>query len=202
MGLSRVRDLRYSRNHMAKLVPETHEALHGIAAEVPVSDITSPQIKKLLKDMKSALVGYDGEGFNGVAIAAPQIGVPLRIFLVHDTYKDRKEEEEAQKIPDLVTINPKIIKLSKRKRVVGEGCLSVPEHYGAVNRSLNATIRAYDENGKEYERGAGGILAQIFQHEVDHLDGVLFTDRAEKVWHKDDFEAKKLHEAGNEEPKD
>ncbi len=187
---------------MAKLVPDTHEALHGIASEVPVEDITSPQIKKVLKDMRSALTNYDVDGFNGVAIAAPQIGIPLRIFLVHDTNKDRAEDDEAPHIPDLIAINPKIVKLSKRKKIVGEGCLSVPEYYGAVKRSLNATIRAYDENGEEYERGAGGLLAQIFQHEVDHLDGVLFVDRAEKVWHKDHFEAKKLHEAGNEEPKD
>jgi peptide deformylase len=185
---------------MAKLVPETHEALHATATEVPVGDITSPEIKKVLKDMRHALVHYDVEGFNGVAIAAPQIGISLRIFLVHDTNGDRKNDEDAPQIPDLVAINPTIIKLSKRKRIVGEGCLSVPEHYGAVRRAQNATIRAYDEHGNEYERGAGGILAQIFQHEVDHLDGILFTDRAEKVWHKDHFEAQKLHEAGNSEP--
>jgi peptide deformylase len=185
---------------MAKLVPETHEALHRIADEVPLSDITSPAIQKVLKDMRSALVSYDAEGFNGVAIAAPQIGIPLRIFLVHDTNKDRKADEDSVQIPDLVAVNPRIVKLSKRKRIVGEGCLSVPEHYGAIKRSANATIRAYDEHGNEYERGAGGLLAQIFQHECDHLDGILFTDHAEKVWHKDDFEAGKLHEAGNEPP--
>lgn len=187
---------------MAKLVPETHEALHRIADEVPVSDITSLTIQKVLKDMKSALVGYDAEGFNGVAIAAPQIGIPLRIFIVHDTNKDRKDDEDSVQIPDLIAINPRIVKQSKKRRIVGEGCLSVPEHYGAVKRSANATIHAYDEHGKEYERGAGGLLAQIFQHEVDHLDGILFTDRAEKVWHKEDFEAQKLHEAGNEPPHD
>ena len=185
---------------MAKLVPESHEALHRTADEVPVSSITSPAIQKVLKDMRSALVSYDAEGFNGVAIAAPQIGIPLRIFLVHDTNKNRKDNKESIQIPDLVAINPRIIKISKKRRVVGEGCLSVPEHYGAVKRSSNATIRAYDEHGNEYERGAGGLLAQIFQHECDHLDGILFTDRAEKVWHKDDFEAGKLHEADNEPP--
>ncbi len=182
---------------MAKLVPETHEALHRTAEEVPLSDITSPHIQKVLKDMRQALVGYNVEGFNGVAIAAPQIGIPLRIFMVHDTSKTRNEDPDAPVIPDLIAINPRIIKLSKKMHVVGEGCLSVPEHYGAVKRALRATIRAYDENGNEYERGAGGLLAQIFQHECDHLDGILFVDRAEKVWHKDHFEAEKLHEADN-----
>jgi peptide deformylase len=182
---------------MAKLVPENHPALHAIAEEVPVEEITSAPIQKVIKDMRKALESYKADGFNGVAIAAPQIGVSLRIFLVHDNGDHDHDEEDAHTIPDLVAINPRIVKLSKRRRMVGEGCLSVPEHYGAVKRSTNATLRAYDENGIEYERGAGGLLAQIFQHEVDHLDGTLFVDRAEKVWHKDHFEAKKLHEAGN-----
>ena len=169
---------------MAKLVPQDHPALHQIADEVPIEEIGSPQIKKVLKDMRTALVAYDAKGFTGVAIAAPQIGVPLRIFLVHDTSKDRNEEDV---LPDIVAINPTIVKLSKRKSVVGEGCLSVPDHYGAVSRASRATMRAYDEEGRLYERGASGLLAQIFQHECDHLDGTLFVDRAEKVWDKNEM---------------
>jgi peptide deformylase len=181
---------------MAKLVPEEHSALHQIADEVIPEEIRSAKIQKVLKDMRTALDSYNVEGFNGVAIAAPQIGIPLRIFIVHDTNTER---EKKMVIPDLVAINPKIIKLSKKKHVVGEGCLSVPESYGAVSRAANATIRAYDEHGHEYERGAGGLLAQIFQHEVDHLDGILFTDRAEKVWHKDEMSS---HVESEAEPED
>ncbi len=177
---------------MSKIVPENHPALHEIATEVPVDEITSPHIQKVIKDMRTALHSYKVDGFRGVAIAAPQIGVSLRIFLVHVEPSDNDEE---CKIPDIVAINPRIVKLSKRRHVVGEGCLSVPDHYGAVSRATNATIRAYDEHGNEFERGAGGLLAQIFQHEVDHLDGTLFVDCAEKVWDKDSLEAKKLHEA-------
>lgn len=177
---------------MSTLVTQNHPALHDIAHEVPLNEISSAKIKKILKDMRTALDAYNINGFNGVAIAAPQIGIPLRIFLVHNT---STEKEERGIIPDLIAINPRIIKISKRSRVVGEGCLSVGEQYGAVRRATHATIRAYDETGKEYERGASGLLAQIFQHEVDHLDGILFVDRAEKVWHKDDQEAKKMHEA-------
>jgi len=177
---------------MAQLVSQDHPALHQIAEEVPVEEITSPKIQKVIKDMKKALEDYNVEGFSGVAIAAPQIGIPLRIFLVHDMNDEREEDNL---IPDLVAINPKIVKLSKQKHVVGEGCLSVGENYGAVVRAKNATIRAYDEHGNEYERGAGGILAQIFQHEVDHLDGILFVDKAEEVWHKDDEHTAHLHEA-------
>lgn len=180
---------------MAKLVPQNHPALHEIAIEVPVDEITSPQIQKTLKDMRSALDAYNVDGFHGVAIAAPQIGVLLRIFLTHSTSTDKKDKGA---VPDLIAINPKIIKLSRKKHLVGEGCLSVGEEYGAVNRSTHATLRAYDEHGNEYERGASGLLAQIFQHEVDHLDGILFVDRAEKVWNKEDAEAQKLHEADPE----
>jgi peptide deformylase len=182
---------------MAKLVPEHHEALHTIAEEVPHEEITSARIKKIVSDMRKALVSYDVEGFNGVAIAAPQIGIPLRIFLVHDTNDTRRDDDDTPLIPDLVAINPRIIKVSKKTHIVGEGCLSVPEHYGAVKRATHATLRAFDEHGNEYERGASGLLAQIFQHECDHLDGILFIDRAEKVWDKDHLEAQKLHEADN-----
>lgn len=180
---------------MAKLVTQDHPALHQIAEEVLVSEITSAKVQKVIKDMRSALESYKVDGFSGVAIAAPQIGIALRIFLVHDMNADR---EDKNAIPDLVAINPRIVKLSKLKHLVGEGCLSVGENYGAVQRAKNATIRAYDEHGNEYERGAGGILAQIFQHEVDHLDGILFIDRAEKVWHKDDAHALKFKEAEEE----
>lgn len=179
-------------NTMAKLVPENHPALHMIAEEVPLEEIRSAKIQKVIKDMKKALLDYNSEGFSGVAIAAPQIGIPLRIFLVHDTKPDRKDEDT---IPELIAINPRITKLSKKKHIVGEGCLSVDNKYGAVMRSVNATIEAYDEDGTKYTRGAGGLLAQIFQHEVDHLDGTLFVDRAEKVWDKSDKEAKRLTEA-------
>lgn len=169
---------------MSTLVAQNHPALHQIAEEVPLEDIESPEIQKVLRDMRKALEAYNAEGFTGVAIAAPQIGVPLRIFLVHDTSNDRDPKEL---IPDLVAINPTIVKLSKKKRVVGEGCLSVPDHYGAVERAERATIRAFDETGTEYTRGGGGLLAQIFQHEYDHLDGTLFVDRAEKVWEKSEM---------------
>ncbi len=170
---------------MAKLVPESHQALHQTAELVPLENIKTPEIQKILKDMKAALKGYNADGFAGVAIAAPQIGIPLRIFLVEDMTPDRDEKVV---IPKLVAINPEIIKMSKRKKVVGEGCLSVPESYGAVSRSIQTTIRAYDENGERYERGGSGLLAQIFQHECDHLDGILFVDKAEKIWKKVDGE--------------
>lgn len=174
---------------MAKLVPQNHPALHQIAEAVTEEEIKNGTVKKILADMQKALRAYNTEGFVGIAIAAPQIGVSKRIFLIEDQSKDRDS------LPSLVAINPEIVKLSRKTELVGEGCLSVRDEYGAVLRSEKATLRAQDENGVEYERGGSGLLAQIFQHECDHLDGTLFVDRAEKVWNKNELDKVKLDEA-------
>jgi peptide deformylase len=82
----------------------------------------------------------------------------------------------------LVCINPKIIKFSKTKKWLdGEGCLSVRWYYGKVLRSTNVTLEYYDEKGQKQIRGAGGLLAHIFQHECDHLMGELFIDKAKDI---------------------
>ncbi len=174
---------------MAKLVPENHPALHTIAEEVTKEELQSGAATKLVKDMRSALKSYNVDGFIAVAIAAPQIGISKRIFLIDDQHSDRDD------IPSLVAINPSIVKFSKRTHLVGEGCLSVPDKYGEVRRHLNVTLRAMDEHGEWYERGAGGLLAQIIQHECDHLDGILFTDRAEHVYTTAELGDRKLREA-------
>ena len=177
---------------MAKLVPENHPALHQIAEEITAEEFTNGFVAKLVKDLRAALKTYNVEGFTAVAIAAPQIGVSKRLFLIEDQSDDRDS------LPSLVAANPILTKLSKKTHVVGEGCLSVPDYYGEVRRHKNVTMRATDETGQEYERGAGGLLAQIMQHEIDHLDGILFIDRAERVWHKDELENVAKREAAVE----
>jgi peptide deformylase len=167
---------------MEKLVSESHPALHAIAEEVPQQEIPSAHIQKIIRDMRAVLRSYKGGEFTGVAIAAPQLGIPLRIFLIADM---GDTESGAARLPSLVAINPRLVKLSKKKLLAQEGCLSVENSYGSVLRSTRATLRAYDERGKKYERGASNLLAQIFQHEVDHLDGILFLDRAEDIIEKD-----------------
>lgn len=166
---------------MANLVPQNHIALHSIAEEVTTEDFADGTVAKILKSMRQAIKTYDVEGYAAVAIAAPQIGVAKRIFLVEDQNSDRDDG-----LPTIVAINPRITKLSKKTHEVGEGCLSVPNTYGVVLRHKNVTLEATDENGDVFERGAGGLLAQIIQHECDHLDGTLFVDRAEKTWTKDE----------------
>ena len=160
---------------MAKLVDRNHPTLHTIAEEITAEDFSSGVVKKIVKDLKSALADYGVEGFTPVAIAAPQIGVSKRVFII-------VPPEDDHELPDLVAVNPVITKTSKKTQLLGEGCLSLPDLYGEVYRHKNVTFRAQDENGKEYERDTGNLLSQIVQHENDHLDGILFTDRAEKVW--------------------
>jgi peptide deformylase len=181
---------------MKKILQQKEKVLRQTAKEVPLRDIKTIKIKKVLKEMSLALKSQG----DGVAIAAPQIGYNLRIFVVSgkifekDFGKEKLEykipppnlprtwgEEKTQIQKDLIFINPKISKLSRAKEWVPEGCLSVRWLYGNTFRSKKATITAYDENGKKFTRGASGLLAQIFQHETDHLNGILFIDHAKDV---------------------
>lgn len=172
---------------MKKIVQQPERVLRKVAKEVLVSEIKSPKIKKVLKEMSESLASQH----DGVAIAAPQIGYSLRIFVVSGRIfmKDfaRKGEpkpvvtEKEERPKDLVFINPVLSKLSKKKEWMPEGCLSVRPFYGKTHRSTKATVTAYDENGKKFTRGGSGLLAQIFQHETDHLNGILFIDHARDV---------------------
>jgi peptide deformylase len=164
------------------ILQKSSPKLREIALEVPLKDIKSEKIKDLIAQMKLAVTAED----DGVAIAAPQIGAGLRMFIVagraQALLKRKGKEDIDEKVyPDLIFINPVLTKLSKKKKKMEEGCLSVRWLYGEVLRSEKVTLHAYDENGKKITRGASGLLAQIFQHEVDHLNGILFIDKAENV---------------------
>lgn len=167
---------------MVTIVQSENKVLRQKAKDISVSEITSANIQKIIKDMQKALLTQD----DGVAIAAPQIGESLRIFVVSGRAfdidnGDYEENKELPKAKDLVCINPIITKLSRDKEDMDEGCLSVRYLYGKVKRSKKTSIEAYDENGKKFKRGASGLLAQIFQHETDHLDGILFIDKAKDI---------------------
>jgi peptide deformylase len=172
---------------MIKIVQKDNKVLRQIVKEIPIKEITTPKIKKIIKEMSLALKSQ----IDGVALAAPQIGYSLPIFIVSGKifHKDfiKGNPEEIKKIPekeipkDLIFINPKITKLSKEKDWLPEGCLSVRWFWGNTLRSKKATIVAYDEKGKKFTRGASGLLAQIFQHETDHLKGILFIDHAKDI---------------------
>lgn len=168
---------------MIKIVQKEEKVLRRNAKEIPVREIATPKIKKILKEMSQALKSQS----DGVAIAAPQIGYLFRIFVVsgkifHESFIRGEALPKGSKIPkDLIFINPRISKLSHEKEWVLEGCLSVRWLYGNAHRAKKATITAYDENGKKFTRGASGLLAQIFQHETDHLNGILFIDHAKDI---------------------
>jgi peptide deformylase len=138
----------------------------------------------VIADMHEALSTQD----DGVAIAAPQIGVSKRIFIVSRRVflMDRdgnwvRPKEELDNYDDVVFINPVILNRSKKQEWMPEGCLSVRWKYGRVARATKATVRAYNEKGEEFTRNGSGLWAQIFQHEIDHLNGLLFIDKAKHV---------------------
>ena len=154
--------------------------LRTVAQTIPVEDIPSPDMQQIISDMQEALAN---ERF-GVAIAAPQIGESLQLFVVAGkTLASRKKETYDETLhKDEVFINPKILKTSKKMHMGNEGCLSVPGKYGPkVERPEKMTIEYYDETGEKHERGASGFLARIFQHEIDHLNGILYIDHALEV---------------------
>ncbi len=132
-----------------------------------------PDLQTLIDDMVETM-----RAAPGVGLAAPQVNVPLRVIVVE--YGDDENEEVPPKL--YMVVNPEITRLSEDKDVGTEGCLSIPGFAGEVERSLSATVKGQNRNGKPIRIKAEGWLARIFQHEIDHLDGVLFTDRAERVF--------------------
>lgn len=157
-----------------EIIEKGNPVLETVAQELSLAEISSPKIQKLIKDMKETLHAIS----DGVGLAAPQVGQSYKIFIVSKRVLE-KNKKAGEVVDDLVCINPKIIKSSKTKKwLAGEGCLSVRWYYGKVLRSTHVSLEYIDESGKKVTRGAGGILAHIFQHEVDHLEGELFIDKA------------------------
>ena len=159
-----------------EIVQDGDPVLRKVAPEVPLDSIPSKDIQNLIEDMRDALA----ECSDGVGLAAPQIGVSKRIFIVSQHIFAPEGEEYTPK-PALVFINPELEKLSKDTSVLEEGCLSVRGKYGYIKRADKARVRAYDENGKAFTYNGTGLLAEIFQHEVDHLNGILYIDSATDI---------------------
>ena len=122
-------------------------------------------IQKLISDMLETMHADNGR----VGLAAPQIGVSLRVIVI-----GIPEEE------DIVLINPEIVK-RKGERLIDEGCLSVPGYVGQVKHAETVTVKGHNQNGKEIRIKADGLLAQALEHEIDHLNGVLYIDHLEDM---------------------
>jgi peptide deformylase len=135
--------------------------------------IVSDEVKALIKGMKDATIDWEEsrEHEVGVALAAIQVDQPLRIVVIRDNF-DNKEDKNFT-----VFINPEITKYEGKVEHDFEGCLSVPDVYGKVPRYAKVRVRAQDEQGRFFRVTAEGFLARVFQHEIDHTNGIVFVDR-------------------------
>ena len=167
----------------SKIVLEPHPTLRARAHKVSAEEFHTKKLADIIATMNGALRATD----DGIGIAAPQIGVSKRIFLASEEAlaidRDEKphDSKKGRHWKYYVFINPEIFKKSSAKNTSAEGCLSMPGKYGTVLRSEKIKIRALDETGKPFEQGASGLFARLLQHEVDHLEGILFIDKAKKI---------------------
>ena len=141
----------------------------------PVEAVT-PEIKALVADMFETM--YDAPG---IGLAAIQIGVPLRVVTIDLSKPEAKEGEEPEPRKPQVFINPQVTWSSDEFSAYEEGCLSIPEYYEEVERPAEVKVRYLDLDGKTQEIAADGLLATCLQHEIDHLDGVLFIDHLSRL---------------------
>jgi len=140
----------------------------------PVKKVT-PELKQLAKDMLQTMVANDGIG-----LAAPQIGVGIRLFVAGLSRRRAAEGEDDLTIPETILFNPEITSKSRAKVKMTEGCLSIPGLTGVVERPAAVTVTGLNEKGHKVTIAAENLFARVIQHEIDHLNGVLFTDRLEK----------------------
>ena len=148
----------------------------------PVTEFNS-RLHQLLDDMRDTLSNQ-----NGVGLAAPQVGVLRRAVIVLET---NVPEEKDEYIIELV--NPEIIEADGEQNGA-EGCLSVPGEYGLVRRPMHVRVRAQDRNGEFFEVEGEGLTARCFCHEIDHLEGIIFTSKCERMLTEEEMESGKLDE--------
>ncbi|MEK7493531.1 MAG: peptide deformylase [Patescibacteria group bacterium] len=143
----------------------TNKILRARSEEV--SDILAPDIQQFVRDMHDTLAHTE----TGIGLAAPQVGKNLRIFVAAPELG----------LTQTVFINPVIIKVSGENELMEEGCLSLPGLYGNAPRANALKLEAYNERGRKFKMKADGLIAQLIQHEIGHLDGALFKDIAEHI---------------------
>lgn len=145
------------------------------AREVTAGELRTPEIRQLLDDMAETM-----REANGAGLAAPQVGEGLRILAASRPSRRKDEEDEGEDTLVLL-VNPEIVKASREGYVDWEGCLSIPNVWGMVPRHTGIVVEAWDPDGKPVTMKAEGYFARILQHEIDHLDGILFLDRMEDL---------------------
>lgn len=145
-----------------------HPVLRQVAQ--PVTEFNSPAISALLTDMLDTMQALDGAG-----LAAPQIGVSLRVVIF--AVESNPRYPDVEPVPLTILINPDITPLSQEQAMGWEGCLSIPGMRGLVPRFQRIRYRGYDQHGNLLEREVSDFHARVVQHEVDHLDGLLYPQR-------------------------
>jgi len=145
-------------------------SLRRRSTEIDPEFLTTPEFKELIKNIIPTMYHDDGVG-----IAAPQVGYNIRLCVIG-------REAIPGKKDDLVLINPTWEKTSRKKESDLEGCLSIPKTYGKVTRYKDIAVKAWNEKCEEIKFEAHGYFARVIQHEVDHLNGILFIDKARGVY--------------------
>jgi peptide deformylase len=154
-----------------------HPVLRARAKAVDPADITSPPIQSLIDSMFETMQEYQGVG-----LAAPQVHESVRLFVAgFAPRRDADEDDEAVRVPLMVLINPEITIANPATAEDWEGCLSIPDVRGRVQRATEIAVSAYDRKGRKIEIQARNFTARVIQHETDHLDGVLFFDRMKSL---------------------
>ena len=153
-----------------EIVTVGHPVLRRSTADVDPADVTGAEIQGLIADLIDTM-----RNANGAGIAANQIGVPLRVAVIE--VNDNTRYPYKPPIPLTVVVNPVIEPIDDELVGINEGCLSVPNLRGMVNRHVNIRVRSLDEHGRPRDEIKRGLTAGTYQHECDHLDGRLFLDR-------------------------
>ncbi len=143
----------------------------------PVSDF-GKELQTLIEDMVETM-----RDAPGVGLAAPQVGISERLIVIEYAEPPEDDEEQKEVKPKLyVMVNPEIVKASDETVLGVEGCLSIPGLVGEVERFSTVQVKGLNRRGQPMKIKANGWLARIFQHEIDHINGVVFPDRATRVW--------------------
>ena len=166
-----------------------HPVLRERAREVTADELRSPEVQRLIDDMIETM-----RAANGAGLAANQVHEMLRIAVV-EVRPGNPRYPYKPPVPLTVIVNPQLEPLGEETAEINEGCLSVPDLRGTVERHVSVRVRYLDRDGGEHEEVRRGLTAGTFQHEVDHLDGILFLDRVAdpttfSTWEHTDFEAR------------
>lgn len=186
LTINNKKEEKFLRQKTAEFDFETYSTAAG-------EKFSKKQLKKIISDMKKTM-----EKAPGIGLSANQVGLNLKLFVAQ--IPEQRFEIEGEKITIAATdfyaiFNPEIKNFSKEKTIMEEGCLSVPGIFGEVERLEKITLSGFDINGRKIVIETEGILTRVFQHETDHLNGILFIDKAKNLKSYENKNRKVVHDA-------